>query len=288
VYSLGGNSISYNAVPANYVDQYAYIPLPFFGMVDNAGLSPVIAGDLLAQQIQVRITLKAPDSLIRTSAGVAGTLGSTYGSGLLQAEFLRMKDKHQSLANEANFEDKTYVHPLACNFDQTELVLPVQSGGAPQTLTFAGIQFGSVLGFQLFLTSDDPADVANPNVFFIPKDVALSFAGTQYGVYENYSSRMWGIMDSTAQNAVNASVIVNNAGVWNFVSSLSEWVMLPMSQPIANDHATEIMVDGLVLSNGSVQVAITPPDAKAYKCHLIPILRAGIAYSRGSANLLIG
>jgi hypothetical protein len=289
VYNLGGNQILGSAVPA--ADQYAYIPLPLWTMPDNAGFNPVLAGDLLAQQVQIRITMNAPNTLIKTAApAVAGSIvGNLYSVGYFQAEFLRMKDRHQSLANEKDFDSKTYVSPLPCDFDQTELIQTLPAGsGANTPITFSGFQFGEVKAVQVFLTSDDAADVANPTVYFAPKAVTLQYAGTNYAQYDDFSSRLWNIMDGTAQSAVNTNVLSAGAGVWNSAPGLSEWVMLPLAQPISNEKSVEVQANGMVISNGSITLIVTPPDAKQYKVHCVPILRGALSYSRGSGNILIG
>jgi hypothetical protein len=65
--------------------------------------------------------------------------------------------------------------------------------------------------------------------------------------------------------------------------------MLPFSQPTHNDYEANIMVSGLRITNGSVQLQVKTPDAsKAYTLHAVPILNSALAYSRGSATLLIG
>jgi hypothetical protein len=49
------------------------------------------------------------------------------------------------------------------------------------------------------------------------------------------------------------------------------------------------MVSGTRITNGSVQLQVVTPDpTKRYTLHAIPIFNAAVAYSRGSASLLIG
>lgn len=292
LYSLGGSEVLGPVATA----QYAFIPLPLWTMPDNGGFASPIAGDLLAQQVQIRVQMRAPSSIMWSPG--AGTLvipavspPALYSVGYFQAEFLRLVDRAQSIAPKV--QEDTYVAPLACDFDQSELSLTLPAGAPPKTpLTFSGLIFGQCKMLEVFLTSNDPTDLANQNVFVAPLSVEMTFAGTVYASYDNFSSRIFNIMDGTAPSAVNANNRVVTAGAWNTgasVSALAEYVNLPLSQPISNDHACEIQVSGMNISNGSVTLNITSPNpAKAYTVHVVPVLRGAISYSRGSANILIG
>jgi hypothetical protein len=63
--TLGGNQVS---AAADYaVDQFAYIPLSFWKSPSVDGFEPVLASDLLGQQIQIRVTFNSPSSLFALS-----------------------------------------------------------------------------------------------------------------------------------------------------------------------------------------------------------------------------
>jgi hypothetical protein len=129
--------------------------------------------------------------------------------------------------------------------------------------------------------------------FPLPKSVVAIYAGQQFAVYRDQSSQMWGLLDGTAPNNVTGNVLVSAGGIWsNAVASssalLSSWVSLPFSQPLGSDYESMIMVNGKALTNGSCTLQITPPDAAGYVVHVVPVLVGAVAYSRGSANILIG
>ena len=276
---------------------YAFIPLPLWTMPDNGGFANPINGDLLAQQVQIRVQMRAPSAyMFSPGAGTAVVAAvsppAAYSVGYFQAEFLRLVDRAQSIAPKV--QEDTYVSPLACDFDQSELSLPLPAGSAANTpLTFSGLIFGQTKMVQVFLTSNDPDDAANGSVYAAPLSVQMTYAGTVYASYDNFSSRIWNVMDGNAPSAVSGNNRVVAAGAWvttpAVVSTLSEYVNLPLSQPISNDHATEIQVHGMNVSNGSITLNITAPDTtKAYTVHVVPVLRGALSYSRGSCNILVG
>ena len=290
IFDLGGNQVLGPTADA----QFAYIPLPLWSMPDNGGFNSPIAGDCLAQQVQLRVNLNPPSSFMYspgsgTSVLPAVSPPASYGKGYFQCEFLRLVDRGQSIADK--IQSDTYVAPLACDFDQSELSQVLRIGAAPETpLTFSGFIFGQCKMVQVFLTSNDPDDAANANVFVLPKSLRLTYAGTVYADYNDGSSQLWNLMDGNSPAAV--STVTRNVvgGVWSDAASvLTQYVNLPLSQPISNDHATEIQVHGMNISNGSCTLNVTSPDVtKEYTVHVVPVLRGAISYSRGSANILIG
>ena len=290
LYNLGGNEV----LGPTASQQYAYIPLPLWTMVDNGGFAPPVNGDLLAQQVQIRVQMRAPkDIMFSPGAGTvvapAFSPPPLYSVGFFQAQFLRLVDRAQSIAPKV--QEDTYVSPLACDFDQSELSQTLPVGARDDfPLTFSGLIFGQTKMVEVFLTSNDPTDVANQAVFVAPQSIAMTFAGTVYASYSNGSAALWNILDGTAPASVNANLRTVSGGAWVAASNvLSQYVILPLSQPISNDHATEIQVHGMNISNGSITLNITSPDpTKEWTVHVVPVLRGALSYSRGSANILIG
>ena len=295
IYNLGGSEV----LGSTAKPQFAFIPLPLWTMPDNGGFANPINGDLLAQQVQIRVQMRAPSEYMYSpvvgpaSTAVTGAVSppEKLDVGYFQAEFLRLVDRAQSIAPKV--QEDTYVSPLACDFDQSELSQVLLANSSSQQLTFSGLIFGQTKMIQVFLTSNDPDDAANSSVFYKPLAVTMSYAGTVYASYENNSSAIWNVMDGTAPSSVSGNNRVVAAGAWvttpSVISTLSEYVNLPLSQPISNDHSTEIQVNGMNISNGSVTLSIVSPDpTKEFTVHLVPVLRAALSYSRGSSNILIG
>lgn len=302
ILSLGGNECK---TAADFtVPQRAYIPLSFFTTPSNDGLDCPIASDILGSQIQIT-TQVAPASSFWVAnptyvavppASTAGVLPSAFNSAYFQVEQLSMEDRSMSLASRpgVDMDTSTYVQSLR-SFDQQELTAQVSADAGVQTLTLNGFMSGQVRGLQVWLTKN--GDALNSNVWYVPDSVRCIFAGQIYAQYENGSSRIWNLIDGTAPNSVNASLVATAGNVVNSSSVLSEWALLPFAQPAHNDYEADIMVSGLRITNGSVQLQVVRPASTATKpvsptdtftLHCVPILNSALAYSRGSATLLIG
>lgn len=289
ILSLGGDECKV-AGDFSSGPKYAYIPLSFWSAPSCDGLEVPIATDLLGQQIQVSATIAGMDAIFTgVAAGWAGAvapLPTAFNVGYFQVEQLEMMDRAMSMGNSRDLDKASYIQAIR-SFDQQELigVLPALAG--EQQVTFSGFMSGQVRGVQVFLT--DNTDPANSNTLVAPRDVTLTYAGAKYAEYRDGSSRIWNLIDGSSPSAVNQSQLVAAGGVWTSVPLLSEWAFLPFAQPIANDYEADLTVTGKMISNGSVTLTLVSPDpTKAYTIHLIPVLNAAIAYSRGSATVLIG
>lgn len=269
--------------------KYAYIPLSFWSAPSCDGLEVPIASDLLGQQIQVSATIASMDAIFTPNAAGGAPLNAlptAFNVGYFQIEQLEMMDRAMSMGNSRDLDSATYIQAIR-SFDQQELIGQLAAVAGEQQVTFSGFMSGQVKGLQVYLT--DNTDPANSNTLVAPRDVTLTYAGAKYAEYRDGSSRIWNLIDGSSPSAVNQSQLVAAAGVWTSVPVLSEWAFLPFAQPIANDYEADLTVSGKMISNGSVTLTLVSPNpAKAYTVHVIPVLNAAIAYSRGSATVLIG
>jgi hypothetical protein len=269
--------------------KYAYIPLSFWSAPSCDGLEVPIASDLLGQQIQVSATIASMDAIFTPNAAGGAPLNAlptAFNVGYFQIEQLEMMDRAMSMGNSRDLDTNTYIQAIR-SFDQQELIGQLAAAAGEQQVTFSGFMSGQVKGLQVYLT--DNTDPANTNTLIAPRDVTLTYAGAKYAEYRDGSSRIWNLIDGSSPSAVNQSQLVAAAGVWTSVPVLSEWAFLPFAQPIANDYEADLTVAGKMISNGSVTLTLVSPNpAKAYTVHVIPVLNAAIAYSRGSATVLIG
>jgi hypothetical protein len=303
--SLGGNEVK---LAADFtVTQRAYIPLSFFTTPSNDGLDCPVASDILGSQIQIT-TQVAPASVFWVAnptyvavppASTAGVIPTAFNSAYFQVEQLSMEDRSMSLASRpgVNMDTSTYIQSLR-SFDQQELTAPIAAdatGLTVQTVTLNGFMSGQVRGLQVWLTKNN--DLLNANVWYIPDSVRCIFAGQVYAQYETGSSSIWNLIDGTAPGSVNGSLLASVANVVNSTPVLSEYAILPFAQPAHNDYEADIMVSGLRITNGSIQLQVIRPastvlkpvgGADTFTLHCVPILNAALAYSRGSATLLIG
>ena len=292
IYSLGGEAITNIAGRTKPVR--AYIPLSFFTSCSNDGMDLPIASDILGSQIQITVQVEPPSSVfIRNTSWIGANVAppSTLSVAYFQVEQLSMNDRAMSLASrpDVKMDEDTYIQSLR-DFTQQELTAPLRATADLQTINLNGFMSGQVRAIQIFLSEDAPTNPMYSSLNWeVPEEVVCIFAGQQYAVYRNGSCEAWNLIDGTAPNAVDSvSYGVGASGVI-VTPDTAKWCVLPFSQPTHNDYEANIMVSGLRITNGSVQLQVRTPDAtKAYTLHAVPILNSALAYSRGSATLLIG
>lgn len=287
ILTLGGNQVTF---VADYTkDQYAYVPLSFWKSASVDGFEPVIASDLLGQQIQIRVTFKSVASIFFPTGGAAPSPLSKLTLAYAQVQQLNMYNKGQSLAVEQDMSDHTYVAPLR-GHDQQELTASIPSGtnfASRGAVTIAGIMSGQVRSVQVYLT--DNAAPQNAAVFTAPAEVTLQYAGVNYAQYNDGTSAVWNLLDSSAPSSVPANLLSFAGSTVTTTSTASTWAVLPFSQPTNADFEATMLVAGKPVTNGAITLFITSPDTtKNWTLHVIPTLNSAVAYSRGSANILIG
>jgi hypothetical protein len=207
---------------------------------------------------------------------------------------------------------ETYVQAIR-SFDQQELTATLQNVPGVQTANINGFMSGQVRGLQVWLTADralvpatnavDANGVLSPNQWFVPDAVRCIFAGQIYADYQNGSGSAWNLIDGTAPNLIDNVYLAGVAPLapatlptFSATPNSLQWLLLPFSQPTHNDYEADMMVSGLRITNGSVQLQVVVPFQASYgtptsinwTLHVVPILNSAIAYSRGSATLLIG
>ena len=296
IYSLGGeacNTLRNSDGSMRTQPFRAYIPLSFFTAPCNDGLDTPVASDILGSQIQVTVQVIPPSEYFIPNALFAGTVvppPAAFNTAYFQVEQLTMNDRSMSLASRpgVDMNEETYIQSLR-DFTQQELQAQLAASAAEQTVTLNGFMSGQVRGIQLWLTDNTPGTMNSPLNWTIPDSVVCIFAGQQYAVYRNGTSEAWNLIDGTSPNSVDSVSFVGGPSEVAAVPATSKWCFLPFSQPTHNDYEASIMVSGLRITNGSVQLQIVTPDAsKSYTLHAVPVLNAALAYSRGAASLLIG
>jgi hypothetical protein len=154
---------------------------------------------------------------------------------------------------------------------------------------------GGVRALQVYLTDD--TDAANSNRMIAPDGINVVYAGQRYSVYQDGTSRIFNLIDSSAPSRVEYPLLVPATAPvigWVASPSSSEWVMCPFGTPLGSDMEATITVRGLNITNGSITLELVAPAIAApvanseYTVHVIPIFTGAIAFSRGSANILIG
>ncbi len=287
ILSLGGQQCYTTADFATA--QYAYIPISIWAAPGEDALGLPLATDLLSQQVQVTVELNPPSSFWSACPAWGGAACSpppAFTTGYFQIEQLTMDDRGMALANRVNMSDHMYTMPLP-SFDQQEFTSQLLPTATDQPVVLSGFRAGEVTKVVAFLTNND--DTINQQLWVKPAAITMLYAGQKYPEYLNGSSAIWNLLDGTAPSAVSQSKLNNSAGAWAAPTSvLSEWVELPFAQPQGADYEADILVHGKMITNGIVNLQVTPPYANSlgWTLHVIYVYNCCVGFSKGSADLI--
>ena len=276
------------------VDQFAYIPVSIWCAPGEDELQLPLPTDLLSQQVQCTAQLVGNAFWSAPIPGFASDVipPAAFDTAYFQIEQLCMRDRGMGLANRVDMNTHAYTMPLP-TFDQQEVLLQMTSSTAsPQQIVLTGFRAGQVKKLQVYLTKNVAAGpVADPNalLWYAPTAIKVLYAGLVYASYLNGSSAMWNLLDGTAPSAVNQSQLAIAGGVWTSTPALSSWVELPFGQPSGSDYASDISVAGKEITNGIVNLEVTPPPGGdpvlGWTLHVVYVYNANLVFARGTAEL---
>jgi hypothetical protein len=321
-----GGSVFVGTGAAQALPQYCYIPISCWAMPGDDGLNLPLPSDCLSQQIQVTITLNP--SYVSAGAGSGGVstipnagfwhlaTGATlaglvlppaaFTTAYFQVQQIQMKDRGMALANRVDMNTEMYSMALPGNFDQFEQTFQLSSavdGAQPQQVTLTGFRAGEVKEIQFWLSrnvvSGDSTtfdNAANANLWYPPASLQVLYSGLVYSNFNNGSSQIWNLLNGTAPSAVNQNVLTSAGGTWTLGSNpqLSQWTVAEFAQPTGADYEADMLVHGMEITNGIVNVQITPPPvagqaggvANAWTLHVAYVYNCTVGFSRGTADLI--
>ncbi len=298
--SLGGNECK---VATDFdTDQYAYIPVSIWAAPGEDELQLPLPTDLLSQQVQITCQLVGNafwSPAIPAFGGGDVVPPSLFDTAFFQIEQLSMKDRGMGLANRVDMNTHMYSMPLP-TFDQQEVLInmpQVDGGGIAvpnQPIVLTGFRAGEVKKLQVYLTPNTPQGGSldagvNALRWYAPDSVEVLYAGLKYAVYNNKSSAIWNLLDGTAPAAVDQSALSVVGGAWTSGSVLSRWAELPFGQPSGSDYEADILVHGKEITNGIVNMTVTPPQdvasALGWTLHVVYVYNCTVVFSRGTAEL---
>ncbi len=294
--SLGGSECK---VAADFdVDQFAYIPVSIWCAPGEDELQLPLPTDLLSQQVQITAQLVGNAFWSADITGFASDVipPSSFDTAYFQIEQICMRDRGMGLANRVDMNTHAYTMPLP-TFDQQEVLLQMTSSTAsPQQLVLTGFRAGEVKKLQIYLTRNDPVVGVNASAnldanslrWYSPAAIKVLYAGLVYSSYLNGSSAIWNLLDGTAPSAVNQSALSVAGGVWTSTPVLSSWVELPFGQPSGSDYEADILVHGKEITNGIVNLEVTPPvggGLLGWTLHVVYTYNCNLVFARGTAEL---
>jgi hypothetical protein len=284
------------------VDQYAYIPVSVWASPSDDGICLPLPADLLSQPVQVTCTLN-PTSAFWTGPIPAFGGGdvvppNAFDTATFTVEQFVMADKAMSLASRVDLNTHSYGMPLP-SFDQQVFQAPLQVGVANQSVALSGFRAGEVTKLQIWLTKTTTNSSAvatarlNPNLWYAPKEVTSLYAGVIYAQYLTGLSKIFNLLDGTAPAAVNQSALAVSGGVYASSAALSQWCELPFAMPSGTDYEADVLRHGKQITNGIVNLQITPPDVEAadtttdgWLLNVAYVYNATASFSKGSCDLI--
>lgn len=302
----------------------AYIPISIWAQTGDDELNLPLPSDTLSQQIQVTIQLN-PSYIASSSPGVipntsgfwhlaTGAAGgdlaplppAAFTTGYFQVQQIQMKDRGMALANRVDLSKEMYSMALPGGFDQFEQTFQLSSADASsgsQSVVLTGFRAGEVKSLQFFLSpnviSGNAAtydNAANPYLWAAPQSLQVLYAGLVYSNFQDGTGAMWNLLNGTAPSAVNQNALTSAAGAWSVATNptLAQWTMASFSQPSGSDYEADVLVHGLEITNGIVNVSITPPPMtgvaanvpNAWTLHVVYNYNCTLGFSRGTADLI--
>jgi hypothetical protein len=287
LFNLGGSYITGSGFEAATNRGYVFLDLPFT-KATSEGMPVPLPSDILGSQVQITVELNPLSSLIAVnSTGAIGVL-----TGLSQAQFqvqqLLMASRDDSLATRENMATHQYVMPV--EFVQQEQVVPCANSAEIQTVVATGFRAGSVKSIEAWISKDsddNTATVKNPLKWYIPQDITVTYAGDVYARFDHGISQLWNLINSKSSPYVNGLTVTYSAG---YVTTAQQygWATLPFAQTYdAADTGDFMLVEGLNVTNGIVNIAFRTPSAAAdYKLHLSYVYNASAVFSQSSCEFV--
>jgi len=283
---LGGSYITGSGFESASNRAYVFIDLPWC-KATSEGMPVPLPSDILGSQVQITVELLPLSSLIAVnSTGAIGVL-TALSSAQFQVQQLLMASRDDSLATRENMATHQYVMPV--EFVQQEQVVPCANTAEIQTIVATGFRAGSVKSIEAWISkdSDDGVTLRNTNKWYIPTDLTVTYAGDVYARFDHGISQLWNLVNGKSSPYVNG-LTISYSGGYATTAQQYGWATLPFAQTYdAADTGDFMLVEGLNVTNGIVNIAFRTPSAAAdYKLHLSYIYNASAVFSQSSCEFV--
>ena len=284
VLTLGGNAVIGSALETA---QYALVVLTLpHSTPSGVGKAYPFPSDALTQQIQITCELNPIASIFTNTAGTAlNAAGNSLATAYFQVQQVMLRNQGDALARRVDMSTNAYAYP--CEFVQQKVTVPLTANAA-QSVSLSGFRSGEVKSIELWLTpsGNTGGTVVNPFQWALPDSVQLTYQGDIYARFENRSSAIWNLVNGNKAPVVDN--IQTTTGTPPTQSAfLSQWVSLPFAQTLMPDETNKILVHGLAIQNGIVQLDITPPqDSVVYTLNVSYVYNSTLLLSQGTAEYL--
>lgn len=251
--------------------------------------------DLLTQQILVQVELNPPGSVFTNQLG---TVLPAWTQQLDSARFyvsqIMLNNQGDSLSRRHDMSLSAYAYPA--EFCQQVVRLPLVSSSASQSVTLTGFRSGQVKSLELWLTrtSDLTTTSAsgstagyNPFRWYLPSAIQVTYAGEVFSRFDSNSSPLWNLINGDKAPVVDNVKTVGAASAITQTADLSSWVSCPFAQPLVDEDAHYICVNGRNITNGIINLDITTPTAQSdWVLNVTYVYNTTILMSQGTSDFV--
>ena len=289
ILTLGGNFASSGTTPALTSDQYGSVVLRLpHSIPSGVGKAHPFPSDLLTQQIQITCELYPVGSIFTQNAGAAA-VPTNLASAFFQVQQCVLNNAGDSLARRVDLSTNAYAFP--CEFVQNVQRIPLPGTGAgSQSIVLTGFRAGEVKSIHCWLSRASEnalvtgTGVDNPFNWYLPLAIQMTYAGDVYARFDNATSPLWNIINGNKAPAFD-NVFITTGAPPTAAASLSQWVELPFAQTMLDEDSHYTLVHGKVISNGIVNLDITPPAAQSdWVLNVSYIYGATLLMSQGTCD----
>jgi len=270
--SAGGvsNGVSSNNITTATQTALVVLTLPH-SIPSGVGKSHPFPSDLLTQQIQVTVELYPVNQIWSTSSG--GTAPpTTLSFGQFQVQQVILNNQGDALARRVDMSQNAYAFPAEfVQQKQSIVAASLNNTTSPQEVVLTGFRSGEVKSLMVWMTRSSETNLNTtgtggnasyqPNKWYLPAAIQMSYAGDIYARYDYQSSLIWNLINGNKAPVVD-TVQITAGGTPTPSAFLSQWVELPFAQTNVDDDSHNTLVHGKPITNGIVNLTVTPPSAQ--------------------------
>lgn len=291
ILSLGGNL----AIDADLegVDQIANVVLTLpHATPSGVGKAHPFPSDLLTQQVQITVELLPLSAIVSNNSG--NPLPAAYASlqsAQFQVQQVTLNNQGDALARRVDMASNAYAFPA--EFVQQKATIPLANTAGSQPVVLTGFRSGEVKSIQIWLSraGDVPAPgtstTINPNFWYLPAAVQMTYAGEVFARYDLQSSPLYALINGNKSPAVDTAFLQYAMGAYTASPVLSSWVELPFAQTMIDEDAHNILVHGRPITNGIVNLDITTPIAASdFVLNVSYVYNTTLLFSQGTLTFV--
>ena len=260
LFALGGNALSsqtdFNVASNLYA--YCWLSLPW-SKPSSSGKPDPLPTDLLTQQVQITVQLNSLASIFTVYSASPSAIPSSLASAQFQVQQIMLDNQGDALARRVDMTTHSLSYPV--EFMQQSSQVTGLGTSANQTVNLTGFRSGEVKSILVWLTAPQDVAVGVTNRWFAPQQMTMTYAGEIFARFDAGSSQLWNLINSRQTSAVSASTQFTTGTALSTTAENYTWAELPFGQAYVDDTAHHVYVSGKEITNGIVQLQLTPPVA---------------------------